>query len=67
MKKIIILPSKCKNCFFCKLEEKCTNKAVYREEPADKPWIDFFRCTGCLKCKFVCPYGATEEVINSYH
>jgi len=38
--------------------------AVIRESPADKPWIDFYRCSGCMKCKKFCPNGAMDEVLQ---
>lgn len=38
--------------------------AVLRETEDDKPWIDFYRCSGCLKCKLVCPGGAIEEIMR---
>jgi Fe-S-cluster-containing hydrogenase component 2 len=38
--------------------------AFFREEPTDKPWVDFYRCGGCLKCKAACPWGAIEPIVH---
>ncbi|MHB9139681.1 MAG: 4Fe-4S binding protein [Victivallaceae bacterium] len=37
---------------------------VYTEKKDDKPWIDFYYCRGCLKCKPACPSGAVGEIIQ---
>ena len=39
-------------------------KAVFREMPEDRPWVDFYHCSGCLKCKLLCPQGAIEEIAH---
>lgn len=39
-------------------------KAIFREEPQDRPWVDFYQCSGCLKCKTLCPAGAIEEIVQ---
>ena len=67
MKKVIIIPIKCKNCDPCDVEIICEKKAVFREEKSDKPWIDSYKCSGCLKCKPVCKYQALEELTNPCH
>jgi len=36
--------------------------AVFRESLDARPWVDFYRCSGCLKCKPVCPRSASEEI-----
>ena len=38
--------------------------AFFREEAADKPWVDFYRCSGCLKCKPACPFNAIEAILQ---
>ena len=62
MKRVMIIPSKCHNCSSCEVEEFCPKKAIFREDMIYKPWVDFFKCSGCLKCKTVCPYQAIEEL-----
>jgi Pyruvate/2-oxoacid:ferredoxin oxidoreductase delta subunit len=37
-------------------------EAAFREDPADKPWIDFYHCSGCMKCKANCPAEAIIEI-----
>ena len=37
-------------------------KAFFRESPEDKPWVDFYRCGGCLECKPRCPAHAIESI-----
>jgi Pyruvate/2-oxoacid:ferredoxin oxidoreductase delta subunit len=62
MKRVMINPLKCKNCIICKVEIDCPKKAILREEKNDKPWIDFYKCSGCLKCKIFCTEKAIEEL-----
>ena len=62
MKRALIRPEKCSNCQPCEVEEQCPMKAVFREEASERPWVDFYRCSGCLKCKTVCVSGAIEEI-----
>ncbi|MHB0913193.1 MAG: ATP-binding protein [Armatimonadota bacterium] len=64
MKRAIINPDLCLNCSPCPVEESCSMQAAFRESPGDKPWIDFYRCSGCLDCKRLCPHGAIEEVAH---
>jgi MinD superfamily P-loop ATPase len=61
MKKAIINPGKCNNCPVCSVEEKCAKKAVFRED-SDRPWIDFYKCSGCMKCRSYCFNGSIEEI-----
>lgn len=37
-------------------------RAVFREEPEQVPWVDFYRCSGCLKCMTLCTHKAVEEI-----
>jgi Pyruvate/2-oxoacid:ferredoxin oxidoreductase delta subunit len=62
MKRALIRPDKCTNCMPCEVEGQCENQAVLREEPDERPWVDFYRCSGCMKCKAVCVCGAIEEI-----
>ncbi len=62
MKRVLIRLEKCSNCQPCEVALRCEMKAVFREEADDKPWVDFYRCSGCLKCKPVCLGGAIEEI-----
>ncbi len=60
MKRAVIKPEKCINCRSCSIQENCSNKAIIREDPSEKPWIDFYRCSGCLKCVRYCKNNAVE-------
>lgn len=62
MKRALIVPAACKGCFPCAVEEKCDMHAIIRENPKDKPWVDFYKCAGCLHCKVFCPFSAIEEI-----
>lgn len=62
MKRAVIDPNKCKNCIPCLVEEKCSNSAIIREDPSDKPWVDFYKCSGCLKCKSYCLNDSVMEI-----
>ena len=61
MKRAMIDPAKCNNCSPCLVAEKCPTKAVIREEATDKPWIDFYHCRGCMKCKEFCEHQSILE------
>ena len=61
MKRALIDINKCRNCSECEIEKKCQMKAVFRESCQDKPWVDFYRCSGCMKCKIYCDYGSIIE------
>jgi len=61
MKRAIINPEKCNNCDNCAVNEKCPESAVIRESKTDKPWIDFYKCRGCMKCKSFCTNGSIIE------
>ncbi len=62
MKRALIRPDKCTNCMPCEVERQCENRAVFREERDERPWVDFYRCSGCLKCKPVGPAAAIKEI-----
>jgi len=62
MKRAMVDPAKCVSCSICLVEEKCPEKAIIREETTDKPWIDFYHCRGCMKCKVNCEYEAIIEI-----
>ncbi len=62
MKRPLIRPVKCQNCSPCQVETKCPKCAVIREEPMDKPWVDFYKCGGCMQCKAWCAHDAIEEM-----
>ncbi len=62
MKRAMIKPDQCQNCAACNIQINCEKKAVIREAPDDKPWIDFYHCAGCMKCKLYCRNDAVEEV-----
>ncbi len=62
MKRALIVPGRCENCETCTVEKGCSRDAVIRESPSEKPWVDFYRCTGCLECKALCPFHAVEEI-----
>ena len=62
MKRALIVQDLCVNCQPCPVEQECTGGAIIRELPEDKPWIDFYRCTGCLKCAPRCPQNAVEDI-----
>ena len=65
MKRALINPELCKNCQPCMAEQACsTMHAFFREKPTDKPWVDFYRCSGCLKCKPACPCDAIEVIMQ---
>ncbi len=64
MKRAIIRPETCQTCQPCTIELNCTMGAIYREDPADKPWIDLYRCSGCMKCKNFCPHQAVQEILQ---
>ena len=64
MKRALIRPDKCINCQPCEVERQCAMTAVFREQANERPWVDFYRCSGCLKCKVICVSGAIEEI---YH
>jgi TPP-dependent indolepyruvate ferredoxin oxidoreductase alpha subunit len=62
MRRALIDPTICKSCDPCAVEMKCEQKnVVIREDRADKPWIDFNKCRGCMKCKQFCEYNAILE------
>ena len=64
MKRVMIDQSRCIGCLPCKISEKCAYGAVFRED-SDRPWIDFFKCRGCMKCVSSCPQNAIEEQFYS--
>ena len=64
MKRALIRPEICSNCTPCAVEEQCPMHAILRENPVDRPWVDFYRCSGCLKCKGFCTHRAIEEITH---
>ena len=64
MKRAMINPDVCNNCDVCEVNEKCTAKAIIREEKTDKPWVDFYKCRGCMECKLFCKNGAVIEAVK---
>jgi MinD superfamily P-loop ATPase len=57
----LIDPRLCQNCDNCCVQEMCPKHAVFREDDSDRPWIDFYKCSGCMKCKLFCEYKAVLE------
>jgi len=53
MRRPLVNPEHCHNC-----------QAFLREEAGDKPWIDFYRCRGCMHGKTACANGAIEELVQ---
>lgn len=64
MKRAIIKPDNCENCETCLVERNCVNMAIIRESKEDKPWIDFYKCRGCMKCISYCQNNAVGEIIQ---
>jgi Fe-S-cluster-containing hydrogenase component 2 len=64
MKRALIHPDRCLVCQSCSVEVNCPMKAIFRESSTDRPWVDFYRCSGCLKCKLFCVQGAIEEIAH---
>jgi len=62
MKRALIQSDKCANCKPCPPLQQCEMRAIFRESPGEKPWVDFYQCGGCLLCKTRCPAGAIEEI-----
>ena len=64
MKRAIVNPQICKSCIPCVVETDCPKKAVIRESDNDMPWIDFYSCSGCMKCIAYCKNEAVEEITH---
>jgi Fe-S-cluster-containing hydrogenase component 2 len=62
MKRALLHPERCRNCQPCPAELACSMHAFFRENRTDKPWVDFYRCGGCMKCKAACGFDAIECV-----
>jgi Fe-S-cluster-containing hydrogenase component 2 len=62
MQRALVLIRTCLNCRPCPPEEQCQMKAFFRDPPDEKPWVDFYKCGGCLKCKPLCPANAIEPI-----
>ena len=64
MKRAMIDPKICKTCNICEVDSQCPQNAVIREDKGDTPWVDFYKCRGCMKCKLFCNNGAVLEEIK---
>ncbi len=64
MKRAIIKPENCKNCSECAVIIICERDAIIREDAKNKPWIDFYKCSGCMKCKPACQFDAVDDIIQ---
>lgn len=64
MKRALIIPKACAGCIPCSIEEVCDNHAIIREAQDDKPWVDFYKCAGCMRCKAYCSFNAIEEITH---
>ena len=64
MRRPLVNPDICQNCQPCRASAACQSQAFLREEAGDKPWIDFYRCRGCMHCKTACVNGAIEELVQ---
>jgi len=64
MKRALINPEKCLSCQPCQVAEKCPMHAILRETAEDKPWVDFYHCSGCAKCKAFCPHRAIHVLTH---
>ena len=62
MQRALIQASKCRNCQPCPPAEQCPMQAFFRETAGEKPWVDFYKCGGCLNCKPLCPARAIESI-----
>ena len=58
MKQAFVDPERCLLCATCPPEEECLRKALVRENRDEMPWVDAYRCLGCMKCKAACPHRA---------
>jgi MinD superfamily P-loop ATPase len=63
MHRSLIDTNKCLKCKVCLVEKNCESHAIIKESEDDKPFVDFYKCTGCLKCKVVCK-GRSIEIIT---
>ena len=64
MKRALINPEHCIGCADCAVIAVCERHAIIREDGESKPWIDFYQCCGCMKCKPVCPHDAVETLLQ---
>jgi MinD superfamily P-loop ATPase len=64
MKRAIIQAEKCLNCKDCEPMRQCGMNAIFKESPEDKPWIDFYKCSGCLNCKPLCSGRAIKLIVQ---
>lgn len=62
MQRALIKPEFCLGCKACAVADMCPFQSLIREDPRDKPWVDFLKCSGCAKCKHVCRGRAIEYV-----
>jgi len=61
MKRSMVDTKICRGCDICEVDAGCPQKAVIPEEKNDKPWINFYKCRGCMKYKTLCKNGAVLE------
>ena len=64
MRRALLNPERCRNCEPCEVIARCPMQAVFREQAGEQPWVDFYRCSGCLKCKGFCPHHAVDEITH---
>lgn len=64
MKRAMVQPVRCQNCTPCRVQEQCPKQAIFREVSTERPWIDFYRCSGCEQCVPVCPNHAIEVIMQ---
>ena len=64
MKRPIIVQDRCEACQPCLAEKACANQAFIREDPSDKPWVDFYACRGCMRCLTACAKRAIDEITH---
>jgi len=64
MKRAMVDPQICKKCDVCAINARCPQNAVLLEQINDTPWIDFYKCRGCMKCKTYCKHGSILEEVK---
>lgn len=64
MRRALIDPRRCQACRPCPAQMACDAQAFFREQPDEPPWIDLYRCRGCLRCLTACPARAITEIVQ---